>query len=62
MVDVERAALLMEEALQLLDAAGLSHAAALLDYAITQLPPGSNEVREMREPAPEIDDDNPAPR
>jgi hypothetical protein len=38
----------MEEALQLIDAAGLSHAAALLDYAITQLPPGSNKVRGSR--------------
>lgn len=58
MTDVERAASLMEEALRLLDAARESHAAALLDHAITQLPVGSNQVREERLPWPSIDEDN----
>ena len=39
MVDLRRAAALMEEALKLLDEAGEHHAAALLDNAICVLPP-----------------------
>lgn len=43
-----QAAVLMEQALELLDAAGEGHAGALLDHAIAVLPGRANAMREER--------------